>query len=194
MEKQEEKRVQAMQKLVKRFISTQRAVHVLEDGVVEKHSPFVPTSAKLIEEFIAFAKLSEDDVLVDLGSGDGSVLISCASLCSQSIGIEIDGKLVERAKAAVPSELKGKVLFEKMSLFSTSHEDQQKIHLILQKATVVWVYLMPRVLEDIQNILKTSLRPGSRVISSTFSLPSRKPDDFLIPVSSPFFKLHLYKF
>lgn len=113
------------------------------------------------------AKLQPEDSLIDLGSGDGRIVIAAAKRGARALGIEHDHRLVALAKQNAMEERVGdKAEFVEADIFSTDFSD----------ATVITMFL----LQDLNLKLRPQildLRPGTRIISNTFDMGQWKPDD-----------------
>ena len=128
-------------------------------------SVFVPTPRDVVEKMLEIAKVTKDDLVYDLGSGDGRIVITAAKIYgSRAVGVEIDRELVEisrfEAKQAGVADL---VRFERGDVFQVD----------LGEASVVAVYLLPGQLERLVPQLK-KLKPGSRIVSHYFEIPGVK--------------------
>ena len=129
--------------------------------------PFVPTPYVVIEEMLRLAKVTPQDYVMDLGSGDGRVLITAARLYGASgMGVDLDGDLVAQSMAsATEAGVADRVSFAQQDLFKTD----------LSRATVITMYLLPGVLGRLQPRL-LDLKPGTRLVSHDFRLGDWKPD------------------
>ena len=114
------------------------------------------------------AKVTGEDYLIDLGSGDGRIPIAAAKrFGAKAMGVDIDAARVQEAKAnAVNARVEGKVEFKKQDLFETD----------LSKATVLTMYLLPRVNLQLRPRILNELKPGTRVVSHSFDMGDWKPD------------------
>jgi SAM-dependent methyltransferase len=130
--------------------------------------PYVPTPQSVVDKMLDVAKVTGEDYLIDLGSGDGRILIAAAKrFGAKGMGVEIDAARVQEAKTnAVNARVEDKVEFRKQDLFQTD----------LSKATVVTMYLLPRVNLQLRPRLLTELKPGTRVVSHNFAMGDWKPD------------------
>lgn len=147
-------------------------------------APYVPTPQVVVDRMLAMAAVGADDVVYDLGSGDGRVVITAAQqLGARGVGIEIDSELVAQAQANAESAgVSDRVQFRQEDLFTTDFSD----------ATVVTLYLLPEVNLHLRPLLLTQLKPGTRIISHSFDMGDWKPEDVEV-VRGPS-KLHiLYK-
>ena len=97
--------------------------------------PYMPTHEKVVAEMLRVAKVGKDDILYDLGSGDGRIVITAAKeFGTHGVGVEIDPELVREAREnAVKAGVADKVKFLQQDLFKTD----------IRKATVVTLYLLP---------------------------------------------------
>lgn len=129
--------------------------------------PFVPTPHVVIEEMLRLAKVTPQDFVMDLGSGDGRVLITAAQkFGARGIGVDLDGELVaESIESAKLAGVSDRVQFLQQDLFKTD----------LGEATVITMYLLPGVMARLQPRL-LELKPGTRLVSHDFRLGDWKPD------------------
>jgi len=130
---------------------------------------YVPTPPKVVDAMLELARVTADDVVYDLGSGDGRIPIEAARRHGATgVGIELDPKLVTLAKAgAAEAGVARKVRFSRTDIFKTN----------LSKATVVTLYLSPTINLRLREKLRRELAPGSRVVSHRFDMGDWKPDD-----------------
>lgn len=135
---------------------------------VDQKPPFVTTPQDVVQHMLAMAATTSKDFVIDLGSGDGRIVISAAKeIGARGVGIELDADLVARSRenarrAGVADRaefVQGDVLREDIS-----------------KASVVTVYLLPWLMEKLQPRLLGELRPGTRIVSHAFTMPGWKPD------------------
>jgi predicted RNA methylase len=117
---------------------------------------------------LELAKVRRDDVVYDLGSGDGRILILAAQKYgARGVGIEINPKLVEVSRqVAREAQLSDKVTFLEGDLFAAD----------LSKATVVTLYLSDSVNRELEPKLRRELKPGTRIVSHQFPLGTWQPD------------------
>jgi ribosomal protein L11 methylase PrmA len=117
---------------------------------------------------LTLAKVGPGDYVIDLGSGDGRLVITAVEKYKArgGMGVEIDPPLVRMANDnAAKAGVGDRVKFEQGDLFKAD----------IGQATVVTLYLLPSMLGDVQAKLRKELRPGTRVISHDYPLPSWKP-------------------
>jgi len=128
---------------------------------------YVPTPEKVVDEMLRIAKVGPNDVLYDLGSGDGRIPITAAKrFGTRGLGIDIDPQRVREARAnAKAAGVEDKVRFIEGDLFE----------LDLSQATVITLYLLPALnLRLLPTLL--ALKPGTRIVSHDFSMGDWTPD------------------
>jgi outer membrane protein assembly factor BamB len=128
---------------------------------------FVPTPQDVVARMLELAEVKKSDVLYDLGSGDGRILIAAAKTSScRCVGVEIDRELVSESRAQVKKEgLEALVRIELGDLFEADFKE----------ATVVALYLLPAMNAKLIPRLN-ALKNGSRVVAHHFAIPGMKPD------------------
>ena len=136
---------------------------------------FVPTPQDVVDKMLELAAVKKTDVVYDLGSGDGRIVISAAKkYACRAVGYEIDKELVELSRTkAEAAGVKSLVTFELKDLFTAD----------LRDADVIAVYLLPKQLEKLLPQLE-QLKPGARIVSHYFALPGFPPDE-TVKVQSP---------
>lgn len=129
---------------------------------------YVPTPPAVIERMLALAKVSKSDVVYDLGSGDGRVVIEAAKrFGARGVGIDIDPQRIAEANAnARAAGVTNLVEFRLADLFETD----------LREATVVTLYLLPSLNLKLRPKLQKELRKGARVVSHDFDMGDWKPE------------------
>jgi SAM-dependent methyltransferase len=143
---------------------------VLMDG-----GPYVPTPHPVVARMLDLAEVRGGDVLFDLGSGDGRLVIEAARRGARATGIERDAELVRRARAGAASAgVSEHAEFRHGDLFEAD----------LRAASVVTLYLLPHLLERLAPKLLAELRPGARVVSHDFPLAAW-PADRVLEFDSP---------
>ena len=131
--------------------------------------PYVPTPEKVVAEMLKMADVGKDDVLYDLGCGDGRIVITAAKeLGCRGVGIDIDPQRIkESQKNAIKAGVSDKVEFLQMDLFDAD----------ISQATVVTLYLLSKVNLRLRPKLLRELKPGTRVVSHDFSMGAWEPDN-----------------
>jgi hypothetical protein len=151
------------------FAQAQKAPIAYEPSVGQegKDVVWVPTPQVLVDKMLDMAKVTPADYLMDLGSGDGRTVITAAKRGARAFGIEYNPDMVELSKRNAEKEgVTGKATFVKADLFETD----------LSKATVITMFLLPDInLKLRPKIL--SLKPGTRIVSNTFTMGDWKPDE-----------------
>jgi SAM-dependent methyltransferase len=132
------------------------------------HVPYVPTPGKVVQAMLELAKVGPADYVVDLGSGDGRIVIAAAKQYgARGLGVEIDGALVATAREQARRQgVADRVRFLEQNLFVTD----------ITRATVLAMYLYPTVLAKLRPRLLAELKPGTRVVSHDFDLGDWPPD------------------
>ncbi len=133
----------------------------------EPEVPYVPTHEMIVAEMLKVAKVGKNDVLYDLGSGDGRIPITAAKkFGTRGVGVDIDPARVTEARAnAVKAGVADKVTFKQQDLFETD----------IKEATVVTLYLLPEVNLRLRPKLLADLKPGTRIVSHNYDMGDWKP-------------------
>jgi hypothetical protein len=163
-------------------------------AATESAAPFVATPWSIVDEMLTLAEVGPQDFVVDLGSGDGRLVISAVSRYGArgGYGVDIDGALVKLANVnAAQAGVANRVRFEERDLFITD----------VAAATVVTVYLLPKVMARLERKLLAELAPGTRVVVNDYPFPRWQPvrvveRDSLdkLPISGlTFTQLYLYR-
>ena len=129
---------------------------------------YVPTSGGVTDTMLKLANVTANDVVYDLGSGDGRIPIAAAKKYgARGVGIELDPELIKTAnKNAIKAGVADKVRFTQADLFKTDFSD----------ATVVTLYLSNSINMRLASILQKQLKPGSRIVSHRFEMGDWKPE------------------
>ena len=129
---------------------------------------FVPTREAVVEAMLKAAKVGPNDIVYDLGCGDGRIVIAAAKLGARGVGIDIDPQRISEANAnAQKAGVTGKVQFRQEDLFQAD----------IREATVVTLYLLPSLNVKLKPRLMEQLRPGTRIVSHDFDMGSTWPPD-----------------
>ena len=135
----------------------------------ERFSIFVASTPESVERMLTLAELRDDDVVLDLGSGDGLIPLTAARMNSRlrGRGLDINAELVSRSNERARSEgVADRVRFEHRNAFDAD----------LREATVVTMWLFPELMRLLRPVILERARPGTRVLTSTWDLGSWKPD------------------
>jgi hypothetical protein len=137
-------------------------------SVPDATAPFVPTPALVAERMLALAGTDHRDLVCDLGSGDGSVVITAAGkFGARAIGIERDARLVAEAETnATVAGVGDKASFRCADLFTAN----------LSGATVICLYLLPAYYETVRQHVLSRARPGTRVVSHDYFFSDWPPE------------------
>src|SRR5690349_4822903 len=124
--------------------------------------PFVPTSLEVIDRMLELAQVKKSDVLYDLGSGDGRIVIRAAQKYGiRAVGIEMDRLLIDQARKDAKSA-------RVTRLVEFRAEDALKAN--ISKATVVTLYMLPWFNEAMKPSFTRQLKPGSRIVAHDFGI------------------------
>ncbi len=148
---------------------SQYAIAVAQDTIFEnkKIVPFVPTPQEVVDKMVELAGVKKGDVVYDLGSGDGRIVVTAAKKGAKAVGFEIDGDLVKQSRDNI----------RKAGVQDQAEIRQQDILTVdLSAASVVTMYLLPDVNLQLRPNILSQLKPGSRVVSHAFDMGDWKPD------------------
>jgi SAM-dependent methyltransferase len=126
-------------------------------------APFAVTPDAVVTAMLRMAAVTPRDLVVDLGSGDGRLVIAAArEFGARGLGVDIDEKLVDYAqRKAVEAGVAERAKFELRDLFKTD----------LSNANVVTIYLLPAIMDRVAAKLAAELQPGARVVTHDYQLP-----------------------
>jgi cyclopropane fatty-acyl-phospholipid synthase-like methyltransferase len=135
---------------------------------------YVPTPQPVVEAMLDLAQVTAGDVVYDLGSGDGRIVIAAAKKYgARGVGIEMDPALVAKAREnAAAAGVAGRVRFVTADLFTTD----------LRPASVVTLYLLQSLNERLRPKLVRELKPGARVVSHVFNMGPEWPPEKTITI------------
>jgi precorrin-6B methylase 2 len=135
----------------------------------ERFSFFRASTPESVAQMLKLAALRDDDVVVDLGSGNGLIPLTAARMNSRlrGYGVDIDEKLVAESNAQAKKEgLADRVRFEHRNAFDAD----------LREATVITMWLFPELMRLLRPVILERARPGTRVVTSTWDLGTWTPD------------------
>src|SRR5262245_52050934 len=136
-------------------------------GQAGKDVVWVPTSDALVEKMLDMAHVTPQDFVIDLGSGDGRTVIAAAKRGVRAKGIEFNPDLVELSKrTAAAAGLSDKASFVQGDIFESD----------FSQATVITMFLLPSLNLRLRPTL-LSLKPGTRIVSNSFSMEEWQADD-----------------
>jgi cyclopropane fatty-acyl-phospholipid synthase-like methyltransferase len=132
---------------------------------------FVPTPQEVVDAMLKVAKVTKNDMIYDLGSGDGRIVVTAAKQYgARGIGIDIDPQRIKEANENATKEgVTDKVKFLNADLFETD----------ISQATVVTLYLLPSLNQKLIPKLFKELKPGTRIVSHAFDMGDWKPEQEL---------------
>lgn len=131
-------------------------------------APFVPTPHEVVDRMLELAEVRKGDVLYDLGSGDGRIVITAARKYGvTAVGFEIDPVLVQESRQNI----------KEAGLESLAEIREQNLLTVdLSPASVVTMYLYPGANLRLRPLIRRQLKPGSRVVSHDFNMGNWQPD------------------
>jgi hypothetical protein len=144
--------------------------NALADSPPVHAGPYVPSPDSVVAEMLALAGVGAADYLIDMGSGDGRIVLTAAKLHgARGLGIEIQDKLVALSIEAAKREgVADRVSFVRQDLFKTD----------VSAATVVTLYLLPDTVNLLAPKLRRELRPGTRVLSHDYPIAGWIPESW----------------
>jgi ribosomal protein L11 methylase PrmA len=141
---------------------------------------FIPTPNEIVSAMLRLAHVGHDDVVYDLGSGDGRIVIAAVKEfgAARGVGVELDATHVREANEnARRAGVADRVEFRREDLFETD----------LRPATVVTLYLSPVINARLRPKFLAELRPGARVVSNVFETPGWEPAERIVVKDRPIF-------
>lgn len=143
-------------------MSTDPSLHTTTSAPGMADIFFVPAPARVIPEMLKIADVKADDLVMDLGSGDGQILIAAARDCgARGVGVEIDPALVKQAQAAAEAAgVSGRLEFRVDDFFEAD----------LRPASVLMLYLLDSINVRLRPKILRECRPGTRVVTYSFEM------------------------
>jgi protein-L-isoaspartate O-methyltransferase len=140
----------------------------LAEVVHDQAPPFITTPGEVVTRMLQLADTGPQDYVIDLGSGDGRIVIAAArEFGAQGLGLEIDASLVAQSRRSA----------ERAGVAArTDFRVQDVLTADLSRATVVTMYLLPNLIDRLQPRFLAQLRPGTRIVSHSFPMIGWKPD------------------
>jgi len=138
---------------------------------VKDAGPYVPSPQSVVADMLRYADVSAKDYLIDLGSGDGRIVLTAAKVFgARGFGVEIKDELVKKSNEAAHKEgLADRVKFIKQDLFKTD----------MSQATVITMYLLPDTVNLLKDKFLAELRPGTRIVSHDYPLTGWIPEKYV---------------
>jgi SAM-dependent methyltransferase len=158
----------------RRFIAGSAAIMAASVGPLLAQSlsqfivvPFVPTPQVVVDEMLRLAAVTPKDVVYDLGSGDGRIVITAArKFGAQAVGIELEDYLIYQSEeSARQANVEKRVKFLQQDFFKTD----------FSQATVITMYLLPGVMKKLRERM-LQLKPGTRLVAHDFDFDDWRPD------------------
>jgi SAM-dependent methyltransferase len=138
-----------------------------QSGQAGKDVVWVPTPQALVDRMLDMAALTKDDYVIDLGSGDGRTVITAAKRGARAHGIEYNPDMVALAKHTAEAEgVAGRATFAQADIFQSD----------FSSASLITLFLLPDLNVKLRPTL-LDMRPGTRVVSNSFSMGDWQPDD-----------------
>ncbi len=135
-------------------------------------TPYVPTPQHVVDKMLEVAGVGPKDYVIDLGSGDGRMIITAAKkFGARGFGVDLDRALVQRSNhLAARAGVADRAVFYQRDLYETD----------LTRATVLTMYLLPEVNLMVRPKLLQQLKPGTRIVSHDYGMGEWKPDEYLV--------------
>jgi SAM-dependent methyltransferase len=133
--------------------------------------PYVPSPTSVVADMLALAEVGPQDFVIDLGSGDGRIVLTAAKVFgARGFGVDINEKLVKEANESAKIQgIADRANFTIQDLFKTD----------IRKATVLTMYLLPNTVNMLKDKLLTELNPGTRIISHDYPLAGWIPEKYV---------------
>src|SRR5438270_8117921 len=133
--------------------------------------PYVPSPESVVSDMLRYAEVNDRDFLIDLGSGDGRIVLTAAKVFgARGFGVEIKEDLVRKANEAAQQEgLADRVKFIKADLFKTD----------ISQATIITMYLLPDTVNLLKDKFLSELKPGTRIVSHDYPLTGWIPEKYV---------------
>ena len=151
------------------FMAT--AVSAADLQPIKDAGPYVPSPQSVVADMLRYADVGPSDFLIDLGSGDGRIVLTAAKVFgARGFGVEIKEELVEKSNLAARNEgLAERVKFMKQDLFKTD----------MSQATVITMYLLPDTVNLLKDKFLNELKPGTRIVSHDYPLTGWIPEKYV---------------
>lgn len=133
--------------------------------------PYVDTPPEVVEAMLDLARVDSSDLVFDLGSGDGRIVLAAGRRGARGVGIEIDSSLVAKSRESAEKDgLLDRVRFVESDLFEAD----------LAESSVVFLYLSPRINRELKPKFRSELQSGTRVVSHLFAIDGWEPDEVVL--------------
>src|SRR5438270_71272 len=153
------------------FTATATVATAADLNPVKNAGPYVPSPQSVVSDMLRYAEVTANDFLIDLGSGDGRIVLTAAKIFgARGFGVEIKEDLVRRSNEAAQKEgLADRVKFLKQDLFKTD----------MSQATVITMYLLPDTVNLLKDKFLSELKPGTRIVSHDYPLTGWIPEKYV---------------
>jgi SAM-dependent methyltransferase len=133
-------------------------------------APYISTPGHIVEEMLDMARVGPEDIIYDLGCGDGRIVVTAASKCgARGVGVDISPALIQKSlKNAARARVTDRVRFIEGDLFEVD----------FSSASVLSLYLLPSLNLKLRPKIFTVLKPGARILSHNFDMGDWEPDNF----------------
>ena len=160
-----------MKHLVLSFLLASSIAQAQDLNPVKDAGPYVPSPQSVVSDMLRYADVGPQDFLIDLGSGDGRIVLTAAKVFgARGFGVEIKDELVKKSNEAAKNEgLADRVRFMKQDLFKTD----------MSQATVITMYLLPDTVNLLKDKFLAELRPGTRIVSHDYPLTGWIPEKYV---------------
>ena len=138
---------------------------------IKNAGPYVPSPQSVVSDMLRYADVNAKDFLIDLGSGDGRIVLTAAKVFgARGFGVEIKEDLVKRANESAKSQgLADRVKFMKQDLFKTD----------ISQASIITMYLLPDTVNLLKDKFQNELKPGTRIVSHDYPLTGWIPEKYV---------------
>jgi len=146
------------------------AVTILASACQGRDVPYVPTPDQVVRKMLEMGKAGPGDIVYDLGSGDGRIVIAAVRdfNVARAVGIDIDSELIYASqRSAEAAGVGDRATFIQQNIFETDFSE----------ATVLTMYLLTRINLELRPRILSQLKPGTRVVSHQFSMGDWEPDE-----------------
>jgi hypothetical protein len=146
-------------------------VYAADIEPVKDAGPYVPSPQSVVADMLRYAEVKADDFLIDLGSGDGRIVLTAAKVFgARGFGVEIKDELVKKANQSAKDQgLAERVKFMKQDLFKTD----------ISQASVITMYLLPNTVNLLKDKFMSELKPGTRIVSHDYPLTGWIPEKYV---------------
>jgi hypothetical protein len=154
------------------FAAAAGAARSAQPEIERTGGPYVPTPQVVVDQMLRMANVGPKDFVVDLGSGDGVIVLTAArEHKARGYGVDIDAELVKQSNAeAKRSGVSDRAAFYVQDVFKAD----------LSKATVITLYLLPSMMVNLRPKIFLESRPGTRVVSHDYNFDEWQPDEQVV--------------